>query len=205
MNGNVKAFRKSYIPCNHNIFGSAQRTFKPRNRGIISLVHNSSVDKTAVFAMAKAFQPEIGSVFHCKTHNVRVFNRLSVVAERNHADGLHFTYFRKTFALLTLGNSAYRVNFTQIHFVCAMFYISCQNSVIANGVCIGHTANLRYAACDSSLRAAFYIFFTLETRLSQMNVHIYYAGKNMFAACVDSFAFFFDFRRNFHYFFVFNK
>ena len=155
--------------------------------------------------MTKTFQAETRSIFHSKAHDIGIHDRFAVVAQRDRARLLHFAYFRHCGSVLSARNCAYGIYFTEIYLTFPVFYIRYDNRVVANGVCVGHTAYLGITARNRRFGAAFYIFLTLVTRFAQVNVNIYQARQNVLARSVHRFTVFFYGFRNLRYNAVLDK
>ena len=77
------------------------------------------------------------------------------------------------------------MHLTESHFFGARDDVTDDRRIVADGISVGHTANLRKAAGNCRRTAAGDIFFVLKTRLAQVNVHIDQTGENIQLRRVD--------------------
>lgn len=137
--------------------------------------------------MREAQQAEIGGVFDAEAHHARIRHGPAVVADGDRARLFHLAHFGQLLSLFADGDGADGMHLAHPRLFPAGDDIADDRRVVADGRGIGHAADLREPAAHRRRAAAGDVFFILEPRLAQVNVHVDQAGEHMQPRGVDRF------------------
>ena len=107
----------------------------------------------------------------CLSHHFSIFDRSAVVGDTNASCILESFKVAETVSAHAVGDTAYGIYLDSCS-LCLVDDISDSFGIIAGGLGIRHSQHSCYSACQCRSTACEYILLVLQSRVTEMNVHI---------------------------------
>ena len=154
-------------------------------RGGAALVDHAVAGEGLDLAVGKGDAVELGDVLHAGAHHAGALDAVAVVGEGGGALDDHVADLGQALALLAACHGADGAHVAQARCVGAVDLVADLGTGVGDRIGIGHGGHVGEAAVDGRGRARGDGLLVLETRVTEVDVHVHQAGDEVLAGGVD--------------------
>ena len=178
MEARTGGFGQQDIARYHHIFRTAGNAAQTEPRRLHAFVHVAAGAQVQVFAMVDHRKVERFGHLHRAAHNARIHHRAPVIRDRDNTGVLHRAERCQFFTGAILGDGSDGEDIDGCVLARAFNDVAGDSGVIVHRQRVGHAADGGEASRRRGARSGFDGLGMLDSRLSQMDVHVDEAGSD---------------------------